>query len=132
MINKVLLVGNAGRDAELKVTSGGKNYATFSLATSERYQGHDGQWRENTTWHKIKVMGRSSVRAAETVKRGDCVLVEGSYESYEHENKTFFEVKCWSYKLVTRKDTPTYPNETLTPSETSTLDPWRTTDNKWS
>ena len=133
MINNVFLIGNAGRDAELRVTNQNQNYATFSLATSKRFQGHDGQWREDTQWHKIKILGRSAIRAADQIKKGDLVIIDGGeINYYEHEGKQITEIKTFSYKLTKRNEEPPNKNQFLPPSETSKLDPWNTeTSNNW-
>ena len=127
MINTVMLIGNAGRDAELRVTSQNQNFATFSLATSKRFQGHDGEWRENTQWHKIKILGKAAIRAADEIKKGDLVIIQnGEINYYEHEGKSYTEIKTFSYKLTKRNDSDIKANQLLPPSETSKLDPWKT------
>ena len=54
-VNKVILVGNLGKDPELRYTPSGDAVATFTLATSERFKGRDGQMQEKTEWHNIVV-----------------------------------------------------------------------------
>lgn len=126
MINNVLLVGNSGHDAELRTTTTGKQFCTFSIATSDSYQGTDGEWRENTEWHKIKLYGRSAERIAGKIKKGDLVSVEGSISSYELDGAMKKEIKAFKVKVLTPKnkhtDQPT--SGFLPPSETSKLDPW--------
>jgi len=52
-VNKVILVGNLGKDPEIKFTPQGTQVAKFSVATSEKFKGKDGQWQERTEWHNV-------------------------------------------------------------------------------
>ena len=126
MVNDVTLIGNSGRDAELRTTTTGKQFCTFTLATSDRYQGADGEWREDTEWHKIKLYGRSAERIAGQVKKGDRVYLKGSISSYELDGVIKVEIKAFKVLVLTAKikhtDQPT--GGFLPPSETSKLDPW--------
>ena len=76
-MNRVTLLGHAGRDPEVRSLRGGDRAATFSLATTERWTDREGQPAEATEWHRIVVFGRT-VEAVETmVRKGAAVLVEG-------------------------------------------------------
>jgi len=126
MVNEVQLIGNAGRDAELRTTSTGAPYAMFTLATSERYKGHDGEWREDTEWHKIKVIGKSADRIARQVRKGDRVYVSGKISSYETDGVRRTEIKSFRVlNLTKREESSVTPGQFLSPSETSQLDPWK-------
>jgi len=120
------LVGHSGRDAELRTTTTGKQFCTFTIATSESYQGADGEWREDTEWHKIKLYGRSAERIASKVKKGDLVSVEGSIKYYELDGVNKTEIKAFKVKVLTAKNKQIEhsPSGFLPPSETSKLDPW--------
>ena len=59
-VNKVILVGNLGRDAEMRFTAGGTPVATVSLATTERFTDKEGQKREDTQWHRIVIWGKTA------------------------------------------------------------------------
>jgi single stranded DNA-binding protein len=127
MVNEVTLIGNAGRDAELRSSSSGAQYCTFTMATSERFKGHDGEWREDTEWHKIKVIGKSAERIASQVKKGDRLYVNGKISSYETDGITRVEIKSFRVLVLNgRKDeAQVTPGQFLPPSETSKRDPWR-------
>lgn len=127
MVNEVTLIGNAGRDAELRSSSSGAQYCTFTMATSERFKGHDGEWREDTEWHKIKVIGKSAERIANQVKKGDRLYVNGKISSYETDGVTRVEIKSFRVLVLNgRKDeAQATPGQFLPPSETSKRDPWR-------
>jgi len=76
MYSKTILVGNAGKDAELRATASGTPVASFSLATSVKVK-DNGEWKDKTTWHKITCWGRTAEIAAEFVCKGKLILVEG-------------------------------------------------------
>jgi single-strand DNA-binding protein len=86
-INKVILVGNVGRDAELKYTTGGTAVARFSLATNESWTSKTGEKQEHTEWHKIVVWKRQAEIAGEYVKKGRQLYVEGSLKTNQWEDK---------------------------------------------
>ena len=76
-MNRVTLLGHAGRDPDIRTLRGGDKAASFSLATTEKWKDRDGQAAENTEWHRIVVYG-PAVNAVETmVAKGAAVLVEG-------------------------------------------------------
>lgn len=58
MLNKAILIGNLGADPEIKYTHGGTTVATFSLASTEKWKGKNGDWQEDTTWHRCIVWGK--------------------------------------------------------------------------
>ena len=119
-MNNILLVGNAGKNAEFKQSRNGSPFASFTLATNDNYQNKIGEWVKDTTWHKIKIIGRSAERASSTIKKGDKILIQGKIESYENDGVTFLEIKSFSFQKL-NKD-----RELQIGSSTgSTLDPWR-------
>jgi single-strand DNA-binding protein len=78
-INKVILVGNLGSDPELRSTGSGVSICSFSLATSESWTDkQSGEKQERTEWHRIKIFGRLGELAAEYLKKGRQVYIEGS------------------------------------------------------
>ncbi len=91
-VNKVILIGNLGKDAETKFTPGGRSRTTFTLATSRSWKdAQTGETREQTDWHNIVMWG--SERVAEYLKKGKQVYVEGrlTTRSYEtNEGKTAY------------------------------------------
>ena len=87
-VNKVILLGNLGRDPELRYTPGGQPVANFSIATSESWNKKDGSGREERTeWHRIVAWGRTAELCAQYLAKGRTVYVEGRLQTREWENK---------------------------------------------
>ncbi len=87
-VNKVILVGNLGRDPELRYTPGGQPVANFSIATSESWNKKDGSGREERTeWHRIVAWGRTAELCAQYLAKGRTVYIEGRLQTREWENK---------------------------------------------
>ena len=86
MIQKVLLIGNLGKDAEIKTFDNGNNVANFSLATSESYKDKAGEWQQKTEWHNIAVWGNQADRAAKLTK-GTTLYVEGKLSTRKWQDK---------------------------------------------
>jgi single-strand DNA-binding protein len=82
-VNKVILVGNLGRDPEVRATPSGQSVCNFSLATTERYQGRDGHNHEQTEWHNIVAWGKQAELCGQYLKKGRQVYVEGRIASRE-------------------------------------------------
>ncbi len=81
-INKVILVGNLGRDPEIRHTANGKKIASFSLATSEIWRDTNGERQEKTEWHRIVIFNSSTADFVERfLKKGSKVYVEGSLQT---------------------------------------------------
>jgi single-strand DNA-binding protein len=87
-MNKVLLVGNLGKDPELRATPSGKSVASFTLATNERWVDATTEERkESTEWHEVEVWGRQAEAVSATMKKGKQVLVEGRIRTDKWEDK---------------------------------------------
>ncbi len=87
-VNKVILLGNLGRDPELRYTPGGQPVANFSIATSESWNKKDGSGREEKTeWHRIVAWGRTAELCAQYLAKGRTVYIEGRLQTREWENK---------------------------------------------
>jgi single-strand DNA-binding protein len=80
-VNKVILVGNLGKDPEVKFTPQGTPVAKFSVATSERYKDKEGNWQERTEWHNIVLWQRLAEIAGEYLKKGSKVYIEGRLQT---------------------------------------------------
>jgi single-strand DNA-binding protein len=91
-VNKAILVGNLGRDAEMRFTAGGTPVATVSLATTERFTDKDGQKREDTQWHRIVIWGKTAQSLHEYLTRGKQIYVEGRIQSRKWTDKEGKEV----------------------------------------
>lgn len=86
-VNKVILVGNLGRDPELRYTPNGTPVANFSIATSERFKGQDGEWKDQTEWHNIVCWRRLAEVAGEYLKKGSKVYIEGKLKTRNWDDK---------------------------------------------
>ena len=86
-LNKVLLVGNLGRDAELRYTANGTAVATLNLATTETWKDKDGERQEKTEWHRIVVWGKTAEILSPYLMKGKQILVEGKLQTRQWEDK---------------------------------------------
>ncbi len=91
-VNKAILVGNLGRDAEMRFTSGGTAVATVSLATTEKFTDKEGQKREDTQWHRIVIWGKTAQSLHEYLTKGKQIYVEGRIQSRKWTDKEGKEV----------------------------------------
>lgn len=99
-VNKIILVGHAGRDPEVRKTQAGTKVASFSLATNYRTSGDDPQ--ERTDWHRLTLWNRLAQFAEDYVRKGDRVYIEGrlAYDSYEREGVTIPTAEVHVRELV--------------------------------
>ncbi len=86
-VNKVILVGNLGRDAELRFTPGGDPVANFSLATNESWTDRSGQKQERTEWHRVEIFGKTAQTLNDYLKKGRSIYLEGSIRYEEWTDK---------------------------------------------
>lgn len=87
-VNKVILVGNLGKDPELRSTPQGKSVCSFSVATSERYQDKvTNEWKDNTEWHNVVAWERLADYVSQRLKKGSKVYVEGALRHRSYEGK---------------------------------------------
>jgi single-strand DNA-binding protein len=86
-VNRVILVGNLGRDPELRYTAGGQPVASFSVATNERWNDREGKTQERTEWHRIVVWGKQGENCANYLQKGRTVYIEGRLQTREWEDK---------------------------------------------
>ncbi|HEV2133704.1 MAG TPA: single-stranded DNA-binding protein [Terracidiphilus sp.] len=99
-VNKVFLLGNVGRDPEIRSTGGGKMVANFSLATAERYKDQQGNWQERTEWHNIVVYERLAEIVRDYVKKGSKLFIEGRLNTRNWEDKEFAGRKVYRTEIV--------------------------------
>ena len=92
-VNKVFLLGNVGKDPEIRATAGGMNVASFSLATADRTKGQDGQWTDKTEWHNIVCFQRIAEIVRDYVKKGSQLLIEGKIQTRSWDDKASGEKK---------------------------------------
>jgi single-strand DNA-binding protein len=86
-VNKVIIVGNVGRDPELRYTQSGQPVASFSIATNERFKDKDGNWKDRTEWHRIVAWARLAEICGEYLRKGSQVYVEGRIQTRDWEDK---------------------------------------------
>jgi single-strand DNA-binding protein len=96
-VNKVILIGNLGKDPELKHTSGGTAVAKFTLATNERFKDKDGNWQDRTEWHNITCWARLAEIASEYLKKGRSVYIEGSLRTDSWDDKQTGQKRYQTY-----------------------------------
>lgn len=86
-VNKVILVGNVGKDPEIKVASTGTSIATFSLATSDRTKDQTGTWTDRTEWHSLVAFQRTAEIVRDYVKKGSKLYIEGRIQTRTWDDK---------------------------------------------
>ena len=97
-VNKVILLGNVGKDPEIRSTGGGTMVASFGLATSERYKDQQGNPQERTEWHNIVAYARLAEIVRDYVKKGSKLFIEGrittrSWDDKEHAGKKIYRTE---------------------------------------
>jgi single-strand DNA-binding protein len=97
-LNKVLLIGNVGRDPELRYTPTGVPVAQFSLATNEYWRNHEGQLQESTEWHTIVAWRNLAELSERQIQRGSRLFVEGRIRSRSYEDSS--GAKRTSYEII--------------------------------
>jgi len=86
-INKAILIGNLGKDPELRYTPSGQAVASFSIATTRKWRDKEGQSQEQTEWHNIIVWGKQAENANEYLQKGRSVYIEGRIQNRSYEDK---------------------------------------------
>jgi single-strand DNA-binding protein len=86
-LNRVLLIGNLGRDPEVRFTPSGRAVARFPLATSEVWTDQEGQRQERTEWHNVVVWGKQAESCGQYLAKGRQVFVEGSIRTRQYDDK---------------------------------------------
>lgn len=86
-VNKVILLGNLGKDPEVKYTPSGTPVAKLAIATNERFKDKEGQWQDRTEWHNVVLWQRLAEIAGEYLKKGAKVYIEGKLQTRSWEDK---------------------------------------------
>jgi single-strand DNA-binding protein len=86
-VNKVILLGNVGKDPEIRSTPSGTQVANFSLATSDRFQDAQGNWQDRTEWHNLVAFKRTAEIVRDYVKKGSKLYIEGKIQTRSWEDK---------------------------------------------
>lgn len=97
-LNKAILIGNLGKDPEVRYTQGGLAVANFSLATSEIRSGNDGEKETRTEWHRIVAFGKLGEICGEYLSKGRQVYIEGRIQTEEWEDRE--GVKRYTTKII--------------------------------
>lgn len=110
-VNKVILIGNLGRDPELRYLPSGQAVVKFTLATGAKWKDKDGQLQERTDWHNIVAFGRQGEVCNEYLKKGSPVYIEGriqtrSWEDKDGNKKYMTEIVAQLINLLGRKGEP--------------------------
>lgn len=106
MVNKVILVGNLGRDPEMRSTQGGQPIASFSVATSRKFKDKEGNRQEQTEWHNVVCFGRQAEIAGQYLTKGKMIYVEGrlqtrSWDDKESGKKQYkTEIVCDNFQML--------------------------------
>ena len=97
-VNKVILVGNLGRDAELRYTPGGAAVATLNLATTEVWNDKNQQRQEKTEWHRVVLWGKQAESLQEYLTKGKQIYVEGRLQTRQWDDDA--GVRHWKTEVV--------------------------------
>lgn len=107
-MNKVMLIGNVGRDPEIRMTTTGTKKVSFSLATSQKYKDVAGEYKEKTQWHNIVFWGKLGDLVEKMVLKGSSLFIEGevTYRKWEDLNgvqKTITEINGNNFQILGAK-----------------------------
>ena len=87
-LNKCMIIGNLGRDPEMRYTPGGQAVTQFSVATNRNYRDPQGEWQSETEWFRVVVWGDQGDRVAEYLRKGHKVYVEGRIQTRQWEDQS--------------------------------------------
>ncbi|MEN6540849.1 MAG: single-stranded DNA-binding protein [Mizugakiibacter sp.] len=90
-VNRVILVGNLGRDVEMRYMPSGEAIANLAVATTEKYKDKSGQMAEHTEWHRVSFFGRTAEVCGQYLKKGSQVYIEGSIRTRKYTDKDGIE-----------------------------------------
>jgi single-strand DNA-binding protein len=99
-VNKVILLGNVGKDPEIRSTGGGTMVANFTLATSDRFQDAQGNWQDKTEWHNLVAFKRTAEIVRDYVKKGSKLYIEGKIQTRSWDDKESGQKKYRTEILV--------------------------------
>ncbi len=102
-LNKAMIIGNLGRDPEMRYTPSGQAVTQFTVAVNRNYKGQNGEWQEETEWFRVVVWGQQAERAAEYLRKGNKVYIEGRLQTRQWEDQT--GAKRYTTELVANQVT---------------------------
>lgn len=127
MINKVILIGNLGKDPEVRYLEGNVCVAKLSIATNENYKDKKGDWQKVTEWHNLVMWREIAERAEKQLKKGDTIYVEGKlthrkYQDKDGKDQYVTEVVVNTFRSLEKKEkTDNFPSSDDAPgARTST------------
>lgn len=88
MVNKAIIIGNLGADPEIRYTQSGTQVATFTVATTERWRGQDGQMQDSTEWHRIVAWAKLAEICGEYLHKGSKVYIEGKIQTRKWQDQS--------------------------------------------
>ncbi len=92
-VNKVFLLGNVGKDPEMKATQGGMVIAQLTLATADRQKDQSGNWVDKTEWHNLVCFDRTAEIVRDYVKKGTQLFIEGKIQTRSYDDKQYGQKK---------------------------------------
>ena len=118
-LNKCMIIGNLGRDPEMRYTPGGQAVTQFSVATNRNFKDQQGEWQSEAEWFRVVVWGDQGERAAENLRKGHKVYVEGRIQTRQWEDQTgnkrytteLIANRVSSLERRDREDGPPPPND---------------------
>jgi single-strand DNA-binding protein len=106
-LNKCMIIGNLGRDPEMRYTSGGQAVTQFTVAVNRNYKNQAGEWQEETEWFRVVAWGPLAERTAEYLRKGRKVYVEGRLQTRQWDDRE--GQKRYTTELVANTVTPLDP-----------------------
>jgi single-strand DNA-binding protein len=103
-LNKCMIIGNLGRDPEMRYTSGGQAVTQFTVAVNRNYKAASGEWQEETEWFRVVAWGPLAERTAEYLRKGRKVYVEGRLQTRQWEDRE--GQKRYTTELIANTVTP--------------------------
>lgn len=97
-VNKAILVGNLGRDPEVRQTNSGTSVCNLRIATTERRRDRDGNWGDHTEWHSVVCFGRTAENAGKFLSKGRQVYIEGRIQTRKYQDRDGNDK--WSTEIV--------------------------------
>ena len=98
-VNKTIIIGNLGADPELRYTPGGNAVAEMRVAVNRSWKDQQGEWQDETTWFRVKLWAEKAERAAEKLRKGNLVYVEGRIHTNTYTHKEH-PVTMYGWELI--------------------------------
>lgn len=122
-LNKVMLIGNLGKDPEIRQTASGQMVASFSLATKEKYKNKSGEWEEKTEWHNVTLWAKLAEITRDYLAKGKTVFIEGRLQTRKWQDASgndryTTEIVGEKMQLLTPKDSTSHNLSNSEPKKT--------------